>query len=78
MTLCKKKVKVQTDWDVLGCAEYEVDEDRVEGGVKAEDWRHRSQQGVRHTCSDDGKGNSLKQKHNELWGDAVGKHHNYD
>lgn len=31
-------VKVQTDWDVLRSAKDEVDEDWVEGGVKAKDW----------------------------------------
>lgn len=33
-------VKVQTDGDVLGRAKDEVDEDWVEGRVKAKDWRN--------------------------------------
>lgn len=45
-------VKVQTDGDVLGRAEDEVDEDRVEGGVQAKDWRNGCQQRVCHTCRD--------------------------
>lgn len=35
---------------MLRCAEDEVDEDWVEGGEKAKDWRNGSEQGIGHTC----------------------------
>lgn len=36
-----ESVEVQTDWDVLGSAKDEVDEDWIEGGVESKDGRHR-------------------------------------